>query len=67
MIVLLDYCDDNKKSNSFDHYPIDFVNWLTGWCLAQTLPIFQLYGGVKKILLLTYTPTRPLEIKHTCL
>jgi hypothetical protein len=31
-----------------------------------TLAIFQLYRGVNKFVLSTLTPTRPLEIKHTC-
>jgi hypothetical protein len=33
----------------------------------STLVIFQLYHGVNKFYFQLKTPTRPLEIKHTCL
>jgi hypothetical protein len=48
--------------------PTKSIDWLIDWCLTPTLVVFQLYSGVHKLyIILTKTPTRSLEIKHTCL
>jgi hypothetical protein len=43
----------------FAHYII-----LIDWCLTPTIAVFQLYRAVKKMYILTWTHTRPLEIKN---